>query len=138
MAEPVPGAERDNPEVSHETADINVRGIVRFGIAMLAAAVVIHLALYWLLIYYNQREASRWAPFPFMERAEEPSPEPRLRVAPRADLTEMRNAETELLHTYGWIDRDRKIVRMPIEQSMEMIAKKGLPVRKQTEKNQKK
>ncbi len=134
MAEPADGAYRDNPEVSHETADVNVRGIVRFGIGLLLVAVVIHLALYWLIIYYNQREARRWAPFA-LERKDEPPPEPRLRVAPRADLAGMRSAEEQVLHSYGWIDREKNIVRIPIEQGMEIIAKKGLPVRKQAEKD---
>lgn len=129
MAESI---QRDNPEVSHETADVDVRGILRFGGALAIVAVVIHIALYWLLLYYNQREARRETPTTSAQREEEPPPEPRLRVAPRADLLEMRRAEDQVLNSYGWVDGEKNIVRVPIERAMEIIAKQGLPVRKQT------
>jgi hypothetical protein len=128
MAESI---QRDNPEVSHETADVDVRGILRFGGALAIVAVVIHIALYWLLLYYNQREARRETPTTSAQSKEEPPPEPRLRVAPRADLLEMRRAEDQVLNSYGWVDREKNIVRVPIERGMEIIAKQGLPVRKQ-------
>ena len=124
--------QRDNPEVFHETTDVDVRGILRFGGALTIVAVVIHIALYWLLLYYNQREARRETPITSAQRKEEPPPEPRLRVAPRADLLEMRRAEDQVLNSYGWVDRDKNIVRVPIERGMEIIVKRGLPVRKQT------
>ena len=133
MAESI---QRDNPEVSHETADVDVRGILRFGGALTIVAVVIHIALYWLLLYYNQREARRETPTTSAQREEEPPPEPRLRVAPRADLLEMRRAEDQVLNSYGWIDREKNIVRVPIERGMEIIAKQGLPVRKQLPQQQ--
>jgi hypothetical protein len=44
---------RDNPEVSHERSDVHIRAIVVFAIALLVAAVVIHVALYWLLEFYK-------------------------------------------------------------------------------------
>jgi hypothetical protein len=128
MAESI---QRDNPEVSHETADVDVRGILRFGGALAIVAVVIHIALYWLLLYYNQREARRETPTTSGQSKEDPPPEPRLRVAPRADLLEMRRAEDQVLNSYGWVDREKNIVRVPIERGMEIIVKRGLPVRKQ-------
>ena len=129
MAESI---QRDNPEVFHETADVNVRGILRFGGVLAVVAVVIHVALYGLLFYFEQREVRRHTPMRPVQSKEEPPPEPRLRVAPRADLLEMRRAEDQILNSYGWVDREKNIVRVPIERAMEMIVKQGLPVRKQT------
>jgi hypothetical protein len=128
MAESV---QRDNPEVSHETADVDVKGILRFGGALAIVALVIHIALYGLLLYYDQRETRRATPMPSAQTKEEPPPEPRLRVAPRADLLEMRRAEDQVLNSYSWVDREKNIVRVPIERGMEIIVKRGLPVRKQ-------
>jgi hypothetical protein len=123
---------RDNPEVSHEASDVSVGGILRFAAALLVAGIVIHIALYGLLLYYKQREAGRPPARDFSQGEKAPAPEPALRVAPRADLAEMRGAEDRLLNSYGWIDREKNIVRIPIERSMEAIASQGLPVRKQT------
>ena len=131
MADSANRAYRDNPEVSHETSDVNVKGILRFAAALTIAAAVIHVALYGLLLYYDQRETRRLVPLS-SPRQEEAPPEPRLRVAPRADLLEMRNAEERVLQSYGWIDRGKNVVRMPIERSMEAIVKRGLPARKPT------
>lgn len=131
MAESTDRAYRDNPEVAHESSDVSVGGILRFGIVLVIVAAVIHIALYLLLIYYNQREARRLAVPDFVQVKQEPPPEPRLRVAPRSDLVEMRRAEDQILHSYGWVDREKNIARIPIEESMKIIVEKGLPVREQ-------
>ena len=134
MAEPAKPAYQDNPEVLHESSDVSVKGILRFGAILAITAVVIHFALYGLLVYYDRRETAPTASPP--PRAEEPPPEPRLRVAPRADLTAMRNAEERVLRSYVWVDREKNIARVPIERAMEAVVEKGLPARKQVEPRQ--
>jgi hypothetical protein len=54
-------------------------------------------------------------------------PAPRLQVAPRADLDRLRAAENRRLESYGWVDRDRGVVRIPIEQAMKLVHERGLP-----------
>jgi hypothetical protein len=130
VAEDNPLPPRDNPEVAHEGRDVNVKAIAGFAAGMVIAAVIIHLFLYGLLSYFREREAYR-EPVTAVEPRDEPPAVPRLQVAPPADLAEMRAAEETALRNYGWIDRDKKIVRLPIERAMEIIAEKGLPVRKQ-------
>jgi hypothetical protein len=34
------------------------------------------------------------------------------------------------LQSYGWIDQQKGVVRIPIERAMELTAERGLPVRK--------
>src|ERR1051326_5575586 len=53
-------------------------------------------------------------------------PEPRLQVAPKADLDQRRAAEREHLERYGWVDRDRGIARIPIERAMKLLSERGL------------
>jgi hypothetical protein len=48
----------------------------------------------------------------------------------------MRAAEERVLQSYGWVDREKNIVRVPIERAMEAIVKKGLPMRKQIERQE--
>jgi hypothetical protein len=52
-------------------------------------------------------------------------------VSPRAALAELKAAEQKVLESYGWVDKEKGIVRMPIERAIELTAKRGLPARKQ-------
>jgi len=122
-------AERVARDSTHERSDVNIRVIAGFAAALLVAAVIIHIGLYGLLAYY-QRDGSARAPAPVTAPAEEPFPGPRLQVSPQADLAQMRKAEENALRSYGWIDKERQIARIPVARAMELIAQKGLPVRK--------
>lgn len=44
------------------------------------------------------------------------------------DLVDLHEREDLLLDNYSWIDRSQGKVRIPIEQAMELIAQRGLPV----------
>ena len=137
MAEPNHAPLRDNPDVTHERSDVDIRAILRFGVALTLTAVVIHLALYWLLEQY-ENGAPRSAPVVSAPDAEEQTPAPRLQIAPRRNLAEMRAAEERKLTTYGWVDKEKQTVRIPIGRAMELLAEPGLPARKQAEEERKK
>jgi hypothetical protein len=44
----------------------------------------------------------------------------------------MRAAEQKELTSYGWIDKQKQSVRIPIDQAMKLLAERGLPARKET------
>jgi hypothetical protein len=44
------------------------------------------------------------------------------------DIADLHEREDLLLDNYSWIDRSQGKVRIPIEQAMELIAQRGLPV----------
>jgi hypothetical protein len=54
-------------------------------------------------------------------------PEPRLQADPPRDLEEFLAREEEFLTTYGWINREEGIVRLPVGRAMTLIAEQGLP-----------
>ena len=56
-------------------------------------------------------------------------PEPRLQKDPAMDLQQFRAGEEAVLHSYGWVDPEKGIVRIPVERAMELVAKEGLPSR---------
>ena len=121
-----------NPEPVHrETTDVDIGGIVKFIIALLIAGVVIHGAV-WVMYRYFEKQASQTAAveFPLATSAlRRLPPEPRLQIDPRDDLSNMRQAEEQVLTSYGWVDRNGGIVRIPIDQAMKLIAERGLPTR---------
>ena len=47
-------------------------------------------------------------------------PEPRLQTNPREDLSELRASEDELLDSYGWVDKNAGVVRIPIDEAMKL------------------
>ncbi len=56
-------------------------------------------------------------------------PGPNLQVNPHDDLVALQAQEATELNTYGWIDRQSGIVRLPIARAIDLILQQGLPVR---------
>ncbi len=53
-------------------------------------------------------------------------PPPRLQVAPQTDLDRLHAREERQLHGLDWVDRDRQIARIPIDEAMKAIAARSL------------
>ena len=123
----------DNPEVDHETSDVNIRAILGFGAGLIVAAVGIHFVVWLLFGYFSSREAQQAPPeYPLaVSQGERTPPEPRLQIAPREDLRELRAREDAVLGSYGWVDRNRGIVRIPIDEAIRLTLQRGLPTRKE-------
>jgi hypothetical protein len=49
----------------------------------------------------------------------------------------MRAAEDGLLNSYGWVDQEKGIARIPIEDAIQILGQKGLPARQQSSEKQK-
>ena len=52
---------------------------------------------------------------------------PRLVVSEPKALAEFRAQEDALLTSYGWVEKDAGIARMPIAEAMKVVAEHGLP-----------
>jgi hypothetical protein len=52
---------------------------------------------------------------------------PMLEITPREDLRNFNRSESEWTNGYGWIDRNRGTVRIPVGRAMELVAQRGLP-----------
>jgi hypothetical protein len=117
--------------VRHETTDISVPGVLGFGGVLIAGGLVISLLVWTLLQFLSSGPASPAAPeFPLARsQAQRLPPEPRLQTDPRGDLLKLRQQDDRLLNSYGWIDRDAGVVRIPIERAMALTAARGLPSR---------
>jgi hypothetical protein len=121
----------DNPEVHHESSDVNIRGVFAFAIGLLVAGIIIHLLVWVLFQYFTAREGRASPPeFPLaVTQQPRVPPEPRLQTNPRQDLTDLRAREDQLLSSYGWVDRNAGIVRIPIDQAIKLTLERGLPAR---------
>ncbi len=120
--------------VAHERDDVNLRGVRWFG-AGLAVTLVVLGALVWLLYGFDRGAEPGERPADYPLSAERPltPPEPRLQTHPRQDLLDFRAQEGAVLTTYGWVDRPRGVVRIPIDRAMSLVVERGLPSRPERE-----
>lgn len=131
-----------NPEVHHEDRDIRVKPIYWFVVIFIVFTAVSYLALGFLFQFFKKLEQGQQpAPLTMVRGAKpEVAPEPRLQPfgaygqqgaqgTPEADMKKMREEENRDLTSYGWVDQQKGIVRIPIAQAIDMTAQQGLPVR---------
>lgn len=121
-----------NPDVAHEHSDVDVRGILSFALVLFAFTVVTFVLIWWLFGYFAVRETKSDRPLlPLVSSSSGVMlpPEPRLQVSPSQDMQELRAAEDALLNSYGWVDQQVGVVRIPIERAMQLLAERGLPAR---------
>ena len=120
-----------NPEVHHETSDVNIRAVLGFGAALFVVAAVVHVLIYVLFGYFDSRENAKVPaeyPLAATQGHREP-PEPRLQTDPRQDLADLRAKEDEVLGSYGWVDKNAGLVRIPIDAAVKLTLERGLPAR---------
>jgi len=128
----MPHGPADNVEVHHEESDVNIRAIFGFGAGLIAVAIVVHVAILLLFNFFDSRARQQTAaayPLAAAQQEERRPPEPRLQTEPREDLAALRTREDETLSSYGWVDRNAGVVRIPIDRAMELTLQRGLPAR---------
>lgn len=105
MAEPV------------ETSDVTIRlalALVGVAVAMIAGSA---LLVAWIA---PESLRPRHLALPAV-------PKPVLQIHPRDDLARFRAGEQADLSSYGWVDRGKGVVRIPVGQAMEKVVKDGIP-----------
>lgn len=113
----------------HETSDLEPRIVALFACGLAVVLVTVLGATYWIFSAAQLRYAKLQAPVSPLAHTREPIPEPRLQVSGAEELRKLRAAEDAALNSYGWIDEEAGIVRIPIDRAIEVLAKKGLPAR---------
>ena len=127
---PHPGHSAEPPDVRHETSDVNIRAIFGFGIGLAMTTVGIGFAVWLLFQYFTAREARTvFTEYPLAVQEPRQPPGPRLQTNPRQDLSDLRAREDERLNSYGWVDKNTGVVRIPIERAMQLVVERGLPTR---------
>jgi len=127
------GRGADDAGPLHEPNTVNIPGVVKFLVWLSVAVMVVALLMWGLLNYFDKRKAQEAPPpSPLAPEVRVP-PEPRLQGAPGSvkspaeDIRRFREQEDQMLSSYGWIDQQNGIIRIPIEQAKKMIEQKGLP-----------
>jgi hypothetical protein len=118
------------PEIpGHETGDVNVWAIGKFAFALIAILALSLGLLVGLFKYFQTRDQAN--PTAVSVDPTKMFPEPRLERTPGPDLKTVRAEEDRMLNSYGWVDPQKNMVRVPIDVAIDLLAKKGLPARAQ-------
>lgn len=115
-----------------EGSDANVRDVIFSGLGVAAVTLVICLLMLGLFRFLaGSRETA--APANPLAGSQIP-PEPRLEVQPWEQLKRLRAHEDEVLNSYGWVDKSKGIVHIPIGRAIDIVAQQGLPTRQEAPK----
>ncbi len=110
----------------HETKDASVRLVVVVLAFLAAGAVCVGILVYGIFVYLADHPLSTAPPNPMAETARQQiPPAPRLQVHATIDLQDFRSTEEKLLTTYGWTNKNEGIVRIPIDQAMDLALQRG-------------
>jgi len=130
--------EFENPQVRHEPTDINVRGVIGFGIGLVICTSLVALVLIGMFkMLRAEFTPKELKPSPLLVNHQPPLPEespaefsePRLQSDYFQDLKKIRDDWDQDLNSYGWVDKNAGIAHIPIEKAMELTLQRGLPSR---------
>ena len=113
------------PDARHEHSDVNAWMVGKFGIALVLLCITAMGLLFGLFRYFESTEEGGRPP----ATAVKLPPAPRLETSEVQDLQAIRAAEEQLLTTYGWVDQQKGVVRIPIARAIDLLAQRGLPSR---------
>lgn len=131
------GGQSVTPEAlaaGHETTDVSLKGLAIFGVSLvalllgvLAAVAVFYFGFHWLDGRLDKNVARTEPGAASYVEATPNYQGPLLQVKPEEDLRWMREHNEMMLHTYGWVDQPKGVVRLPIDRAMALLAERGLP-----------
>jgi hypothetical protein len=110
----------DEAGFDYERSDIRGRDI-----AWLAAGLALFVVITPLLM-----------PFVFPQSTQHRTPSappalnadaPQLEITPRDDLQRFQRSEAQFEQSYGWTDRSKGEVRIPISRAIQLLVERGLP-----------
>jgi hypothetical protein len=117
MAEVTGPVREDNPKTAFEREDwpLGYVGLVYAGTFVFL--VIAPLVLMWVYSSAVSDVSRRLTVRP---------PAPELQVDPAQDLARFRAQEEKRLDTYYWVDKQKGVVHIPIEEAMKKLAKEGI------------
>lgn len=119
---------------------VNYRGIVWFVVILVGTTVVCQALMWLLFIFLDKREVDASSARPTISvPVGQPPPPPNLLYVdtqhPDApilgepdNLHRFRQSEETILHSYGWVDQNAGVVRIPIDRAKDLLIERGLPV----------
>ena len=116
-------------QTKYETRDVSVLGLAGFALGLGVAIFATFLVVAAFYNLFEARNPSSDSPSRIEFQPKMLAPPPRLQTDPAIELKQFRAAEDAKLNSYGWIDRNAGIIRIPIQRAMDLVVQRGLPTR---------
>jgi hypothetical protein len=113
------------PGPRHEPSDLKPRTILIFGIILSVTVLLCLLIANWMFHYFAAVQTQSSPPLSPLATREAP-PGPRLQAHAPEDLRKFRAEEEATLNSYGWVNQQTGIVRIPIDRAMQLLVQRGL------------
>jgi hypothetical protein len=108
----------------HEQSEVSVRFIViSLGVLLVGTFLVAVLVVGIFRFFSNEYQTQESA----KQAQQQIPPQPRIEVEPYRQLIDVHAREDHVLSSYAWVDKSQGTVRIPIDQAIDELAKKGLP-----------
>jgi len=120
------------PGAQYEHTDIDTSVGYKFAlwlvVAMLISVAIVY-GTFWFFENQSQAADAAVQKYPLAAGQERNPPTPNLQMQPFKDIYVLHEGEAQKLGTYGWVDKDGGVVRVPIDKAMELLLQRGLPAR---------
>lgn len=121
------------PGAKYEHTDIDPNIGYKFATWLFVAMVISAGIVYGTFWFFEGREraadaATQKYPLAASVPHREP-PAPNLQTQPFKDVYMLRQGENEKLMSYGWVDKDGGVTRIPIDRAMEVMLQRGFSSR---------
>jgi hypothetical protein len=108
-------------KTSYEPSDLSF-GVIAGALAGLAVMLFVWLGISSVTLRWLSSGPSTLEERHALLKPHSLPPPPRLQADPAADLAELHAREDNLLNQYGWVDRNKGIVHIPIDQAIDQVA----------------
>jgi hypothetical protein len=103
--------------------ELDLKAIVGFAVGLVLFTTAASGLLWYFAKFLRGHEEAKDPPPPALTSARAPfsPPLPRLQTDPARDIAELRAAEDAVLDSYGWVDRESAVARIPIERAISLM-----------------
>jgi hypothetical protein len=114
---------------AHEGSDLPLKPFLIVVLGLLGTAVIIYLAIFVFVRVLVHSGSTFRAIYRPGAASLEQFPRPEIQVDPDQELRTYLAREEKEINSYGWIDRAKGSVHLPIQKAMELLLARGVLIR---------
>ncbi len=114
---------------NYEESDAQFRGIFWSGVGLFAIIGFSFLLIIGLFNFLESWHGKSSQPISPLAELQQPPSGPRLQVDPELDLEQFKVIEDSLVNSYGWVQKEAGVVRIPLDEAMKLMLQRGFPLR---------
>ena len=118
--------DKSNSNPGYETTDAHIMPLALTGLSMAVLVIVSFISMIVLFKVFAYYQPHFDDPVPSLASARVTSDAPRLQIDPPAQKIALDLSNNEILSSYGWVDTQVKVARIPIQRAIELATKGNL------------